>query len=347
MKNILLAGGGTAGHVVPHLALMPFFEKNFDNVYHIGASNQIEKRLFSTTCAQLFKVETPPLKRSLSIQNLTIPFKLFKAIKECEKIIDKVKPCVIFSKGGYCALPVCIAGFNRQIPVVCHESDISLGLANKLVLRRSKAILTTFEETLKDNPKRIYAGPIIRQSFFNKDKQECKRKIGITNSKPVLLVTGGSQGSKAINQAIEKNLSFLTSNFNVIHLLGNNNKPPYSTINGYFPFEFYDTSICVNACDICISRGGSNTLFELLATTTPSLIIPLTKGSRGDQIKNAKYFYEKGALLYATEENLDENLPNLVTKLYKERKLLTLNAKKLNLERGADTVLNVILKYAK
>ena len=346
MKTVLLAGGGTAGHVTPHLAIMPYLLKNFDKIYYISSGKPIEKELIAPTGAQIFTVNTPAFIRSLSPKNLLIPFKLFKAVKECEKIIKQTNPSVIFSKGGYGALPVCLAGFNLKIPVVCHESDLTLGLANKLCVKKAKAMLTTFKETASIYKNGVFVGPPIRKEFFNKDKTQCKKALGITNSKPTLLVTGGSQGSSAINKALGQNLTALIKDFNVIHLHGKNNKPLNSAINGYYPFAFADMPTVISASDICISRGGSNTVFELLATKTPSLIIPLKKGSRGDQIKNAQYFYEKGALLYADEDVLGKNFINLTNELYEKRNQLKRNMQSLNLEKGALKIIEVLTKYS-
>ena len=347
MKNILLAGGGTAGHIIPHIALMPILEKNYDNVYYVGSGKDIEKQLMNDTCAVTFTVDAPAFIRSFSPRNLTIPIKLFKAIKQCEKIIKQTKPNVIFSKGGYCALPVCIAGFNLGVPVICHESDLTLGLANKITRFKAKALLTTFKETAQKYENGVFVGPPVRQEFFNKSKSECRKLLGITDQKPIVLITGGSQGSKVINDALSKNLPAILKKFNVIHLHGKNNKPLNSAINGYYPFAFADMPTVMSACDICVSRGGSNTLFELLSTNTPTLIIPLKKGSRGDQIKNAKYFCDKGALLCADEDELDKKLPELINELYSKRFLLKRNTSNLRLKEGLKHTAEILLKYSK
>ena len=136
-------------------------------------------------------------------------------------------------------------------------------------------------------------------------------------------------------------------NFNVIHLYGKSNKPPYKAINGYYGFPFADMPTAISACDIALSRGGSNTLFELLCTNTPSLIIPLKKASRGDQIKNAEYFYNKKALLMADEDDLNKNIVSLVKELYSKRQALKEGMQKLNLSSGVTKTVNIILNKAK
>ncbi len=347
MKNIILTGGGTAGHVTPHLALANDLKKHFDNIYYVGSGKEIERQLMQNTGAIIYNVESPAFIRSWTLKNLKIPFKLIKAVKKSEEIIKKCNPSIVFSKGGYGALPICLAAFKLNVPVICHESDLSLGLANKLCAKKAKALLTTFEETSKEYANGIYVGPIIRKEFFEKRKQESKRILGIDNDKPVLLVTGGSQGSEIINNALKNSLSLILHRFNVIHLHGKNNKPLYESINGYFPFSFADMPTAVSACDICLSRGGSNTLFELLATKTPSLIVPLVKGSRGDQIKNSRYFSSKGALLYCDENILEEKFIDLIDELFSKQNILKEKMQKLNFESGEKKTLELLLKFAK
>ena len=347
MSTIILAGGGTAGHITPHLAIMPMLKKEFNRIHYIGSGKQIEKNLMQAHVDEIFNLDPPAFIRAFTLKNLTIPFKLLKAVKDCEEYFKKVKPSIVFSKGGYCALPPCLAAFNLKIPVITHESDLSLGLANKLIAKKCNALLTTFKECGEGLKNSYYVGPLLREEFFNKNKAQSKRSLGINNDKPVLLVTGGSQGSQAINDALKVNIQELLRHFNVIHLYGKQNKPIYNAINGYFGFSFADMPTAMSACDIAISRGGSNTLFELLCTNTPSLIIPLKKASRGDQIKNAKYFASKNAILTADEDELVKNLIPLIHRLYNQRQNLINNMKNLNLQNGASKTVEIILQHAK
>ena len=347
MSTIILAGGGTAGHITPHLSIMPKLKKEFASIYYIGSGKQIEKNLMQPHVNEIFNVNPPAFIRSFTAKNLAIPFKLIKAVKDCEEYFKRVKPSIVFSKGGYCALPACLAAFNLNIPVITHESDLSLGLANKLVAKKCNAVLTTFKESGEGLKNAYYVGPLLREEFFNKNKAQSKRSLGINNDKPVLLVTGGSQGSKIINEALKVNIDEILRHFNVIHLYGRQNKPIYNAINGYFGFSFADMPTAISACDMAISRGGSNTLFELVCTSTPSLIIPLKKASRGDQIKNAQYFASKNTVLTADENELEKNLLPLIHRLYNQRQALITNMKNLNLQNGASKTVEIILQHAK
>ena len=343
MYNIVLTGGGTAGHITPLLTVLPFLEKEFDKIYYVGSGKEIEKTLMKDKNVEVFNVDAPAFKRFICTDNLLIPVKLLRAVNKCKEFLKKANPIVIFSKGGYCSLPVCLAAIQLNIPVVCHESDFSLGLANKLVYKKAK-LLTTFDSTAKKYGG-ICVGPPLNQSNKNLTKKQARKIIGIKNNKPVLLVTGGSQGSMLINNAIWQNLPAILSDFNLIHLYGKNNKCPYNAINDYFAFNFTDMNVCISACDICVSRGGSNTIFELLKSKIPSLIVPLKKGSRGDQIKNAKYFCNKKLLLYCDEDDFSSNPINFIKELYIKKELLLSELINYNFTSGSEKIAKILIDY--
>jgi len=346
MKTLILAGGGTAGHVTPLLAVLPLVKDRFDKIIYIGSGKSIEQTLIAPTGVEIRKISPPALIRSLTLKNLTIPFKLFNAINECERILKTSGASVVFSKGGYCALPVCLAAFKLKIPVTVHESDLTVGLANKLTLKRAAIFFTSFEQTAKKYGG-VYCGPPLRSNLFNGDKDRARKQLGIKSKKPVLLVTGGSQGSSAINDAVFNNLGALCEKFNVIHLCGKNKKPTYSAINGYFPFEFIDMKAAISACDFCITRGGSNTLFELLYAKKPCIAVPLKKGSRGDQIKNVLHFEDKKALFYLDEDLLDKKLLTALDHLLIKKNYYIENIRGLNLKNGADEIAKKLIELSK
>ncbi len=343
MSTIILTGGGTAGHVTPLLTILPFLQNKFDKIYYVGSGKEIERSLMQNKNVEIFNVNSPAFKRSFCAENLLIPVRLFRAVVQCKSFLIKTKPKVIFSKGGYTTLPICIAAKQLKIPVVCHESDLSLGLANKLVYKNS-ILLTTFDYTAQKYGG-ICVGPPLNYNDNTLTKEQARKKLGIKNSKPVLLITGGSQGSMIINNAIWKNLNEILNSFNLIHLYGKNNKCPYNAINGYFPFAFTNMSDCIKACDICVSRGGSNTIFELLHAKTPSLIVPLKRGSRGDQIKNAKHFQNKNLVLYCDENDFEKSPIKYINELYFKKDDLLSNLKNYHLSSGSEKIANILLDY--
>lgn len=341
-KTIALAGGGTAGHIVPHLAALPLLKQRFSRIIYFSSGKEIEKKLFFNSGAELFGFNPPAFSRSLKPSNLAIPFKLAKAVKDAMRILEKTHTDVVFSKGGYCALPVCIAAKKLNIPYVCHESDLSLGLANKLTYKSSRALLTVFPETAEKYGG-ICVGPPIRSDLDDYDKATAKKLLGTDDKKPLLLVTGGSQGSAKINGVIRDNLTELTKRYYVLHLTGEKDKAGYKSINGYFPIPFGDMRICLSACDICISRGGSNTLFELLYKRVPCVIVPLKKSSRGDQQKNAGYFLKKNALICCDEDDLSDNVISLCDTLIKNYDYYRKNIETLGIKNGTKEMVKHVL----
>ena len=146
MGTIVLTGGGTGGHIIPNLALLPQLGRYFSRIVYI-AGDGMEARLVPAAGIPFYRTETVKLDRSHLLENFKIPFVMRRAIEEAKSILDTEKPDIVFSKGGYAALPTCYAAKAHKIPVVVHESDYSLGLANRLCTRFAAAVLTSFPET--------------------------------------------------------------------------------------------------------------------------------------------------------------------------------------------------------
>ncbi len=346
-KTIVFAGGGTAGHIVPFLAVYPKLKAIGISAVYIGSGKELEKKLMRNNCDKMCEINPPKLIRGFSpraLKNALLPFELLRARKEAEILLEKINPSVIFSKGGYCALPVCLAATKLKIPVVCHESDLTAGLANKITVKAGARLLCTFSQTAnKLKGERI--GSPMREELFSLSKKEGLKYFGFTKNKPVLLISGGSQGSKIINEAIFKNLPEILKRFNVLHSLGKSKKSAYKPVNGYFAAEFIDMKYALAAADFCILRGGSNSIFETLYAKKPSICVPLKKGSRGDQIKNAHYFEQKGALLYCDENDLSAELIPLLNSLLKNKDEILKNIELLNLQNGTDKLFNILCEY--
>lgn len=353
--KIILTGGGTAGHVMPHLALLEDLKKHFDEIIYIGSKNGIEKKLVSNIPnVKYLEITTVKFIRGFSLKNLLIPFKLLKGISECKKILKKEKPNIIFSKGGFVSIPVCIAAKKLGIPVVSHESDFSLGLANKIIYRYSSAMCCSFKKTCEYGEKCVFTGSAIRKSLMQGDKEKCLKKFSLNTSLPTILVTGGSLGAKSINEKIWQCQKQLLENFNIIHLCGKGktNKDA-NNVKGkgkYIQIEFAEKPEDIYSCaDLVICRAGSNTIFEFLALQKPMLLIPLSSSaSRGDQVLNSKYFKENGFANYVLEENLTkEKLINEIEKLNKEKEKIINNIKNSGFSLGNENILRQILKNLK
>lgn len=301
MKTIVLTGGGTAGHVMPNLALLPNLRKHFERIVYIGTENGIEKGLVGDKL-EYKSISACKLIRKLTLSNFAIPFKLLKSIKEAKKILKEIKPNIVFSKGGFVAVPVVIAARQLKIPVVSHESDMTLGLANKIIYKFCNRMCLSFEPK-KLKKKCVFTGSPIRDDICYGRKEDTK--IHFTNNNKTILFFGGSLGAKPINDAVFSSLDTLTKYYNVIHIVGKGNAKN-TTAKNYIQKEFVNNIGDYYAlCDMVVCRSGANTLFELLKIKKPMLLIPLSKAqSRGDQIENANYFEEKGFAIVLPQEKL-------------------------------------------
>lgn len=346
MANIILTGGGTAGHCIPNLALIPYLKKHYNNIYYVGSKNGIEKKLCNKYNIPFYSITCVKLIRKFTLENIKIPFSLLKGIKECDKLINKLKPDVIFSKGGYVSLPLILSAKKHKIPTFTHESDYSIGLANKIACKYSKKVFTSFPETANHLKNGQYVGSPIRQEIYSRiDKQATLNKYMLLNNKPVLLVLGGSSGSKKINESIRANLKDLLKNYQVVHVCGKKNLDNKIIKKGYCQIEYCEQiEKLFGIAAVCVSRAGSNTLFEILIKKIPTLLIPLPKGiSRGDQIQNAKYFYNKGMVNVLYEQDLSPTtLLNSINSTYANREKLIKNIDKNPVCNASKKIVDVI-----
>ena len=311
--KIIFTGGGTAGHISLNMALIPFFVKRGYEVHYIGSKNGMEKNLISDIPNVIYhEISTGKLRRYSSKENCIDFFRVIKGIMEATKIIKNIKPNVVFSKGGFVSFPVVVGAKINHIPTIIHESDLTVGLANKLSFPFCDKIFLTFkdEENMFEK-KGEYVGAIFLSELNKGKKERAMKMCHFTNSKPNILVMGGSSGVNSINKAIRNNLDILLKNFNIIHICGKGSLDNSIKKKNYVQYEFLKKELAdiFALSDMVISRAGSNSIFEFLYVKLPMLLIPLTKKqSRGDQIENANYFKNKGYCDVIEDEKINSNL---------------------------------------
>ncbi len=326
MKKIVLTGGGTAGHVTPNIALMPALKQAGYEISYIGSYDGIERKLIEELGIPYYGISSGKLRRYFDLKNFSDPFKVLKGYFEAKKLLKKLKPDVIFSKGGFVAVPVVLAAKSRKIPAIIHESDMTPGLANKLCIPSAYKICHNFPETAEHLPseKAVLSGSPIRQELFKGSKEAGLKRCGFDASHPVLLVIGGSLGAAAVNEAVRQALPELLKTYQIIHICGKGKiDPTYRQTPGYIQFDYVKDELrdLLAAADVVISRAGSNAICELLALHKPNILIPLpAKASRGDQLLNAASFKKQGFSYLLEEENVTtESLCQAVHDVYKHR----------------------------
>ena len=321
MKKILFCGGGSAGHVIPNIALIEQLTEY--DISYMGTGG-IEENICKINGIKFYKFDAVKLVRGKVFCNLAIPFKLLKSIKQAGQILDEIKPDLLFCKGGYVCIPPAIAAKKRKIPILAHESDIEAGLANKIIAPKCEKLLTAFPTTASKFKNGKFVGTPMRKNLFNRDSNEAKKSLGI-DSRPTVIVFGGGSGSKIINENLRKIAFELCKKINIIHLCGKGNLVD-TNIYGYKQIEFAEDMGKIYACaDYAVARCGSNSAFELIALKIPTLFIPLeNKSSRGDQVKNAEYFYNAGLCRVLKERDLSpETLKCGISDLIADQKIKT------------------------
>jgi UDP-N-acetylglucosamine--N-acetylmuramyl-(pentapeptide) pyrophosphoryl-undecaprenol N-acetylglucosamine transferase len=351
MKKIVLTGGGTAGHVTPNLALVPALEKQGFKISYIGSKNGIEKELVKARNIDYYSISTGKLRRYFDLKNFTDCFRVVKGFADAVVILKKLKPDVVFSKGGFVSVPVVLAAKFLSIPSVIHESDISPGLANKICIPNAKAVCASFPEALKNIPeqKAVLTGSPIRQALFKGKREKGLEICSFNSNKPVLLVMGGSLGAVHINEILRESVFELTDRFQIIHICGKGNlNADFDGIKGYKQTEYVSSELAdiFACCDIIVSRAGSNSIFEFLALKKPPLLIPLPKEvSRGDQILNAYSFKKQGFADVLEEKDMTKSVfIKKVNELYDNREQYIKTMKQTNLANGVEEVMIQINK---
>lgn len=349
MKTLIMTGGGTAGHVTPALALLPELKKRFDRIVYVGSKDGIERELAQKSGIEFYYVPTVKLERKFTLKNALIPFKLFWGISEAKKLLFQLNPSAVFSKGGYVSLPTVIGAKKLGVPVISHESDMSVGLANKIGAKYSDLFLTSFDVTKSNCKNTVFTGSPLREELFApKDKTALLKKYRLSGRKKILLVFGGSSGSKIINQTLEKCLYKLMNRYDIVHICGKG-KGEDQVEKGYVKMQFCpNMEDLLHLADLVVCRAGANSLFELTALNKPTLAIPLsTKNSRGDQIENAEYFKKRKMIEVLKEENLTENsLYSSILKLETSAPILTQNCKGQNGLNANKKIAELIFKFS-
>jgi len=326
LNRIVFTGGGSAGHVTPNLALITELRSSGWTVDYIGSADGIEKGIITEAGIPFHSISSGKLRRYFDVKNFKDPFKVVKGVWDAYRVLGRLRPDVVFSKGGFVSVPVVMAAKLRGIPVLIHESDITPGLANKLSVPFARKVCVNFPETVRHvkDGKAVCTGLPIRRELLQGRADKARMELDFVRARPVLLIMGGSLGAQAINHAIREKLGELLESFQIIHICGKGNMDPTLVgVRGYRQFEYVSGGLpdYLALTDVVVSRAGATSIFEFLALHKPMLLIPLSRqASRGDQILNARSFEASGYARMIEEEALTGRLlADAVSELYKER----------------------------
>ena len=353
MKKIVLTGGGTAGHVTPNLALLPSLQERGYEIHYIGSYNGIERKLIENSGIPYDGISSGKLRRYFDLKNFSDPFRVVKGYAEARKLLKTYKPDVVFSKGGFVAVPVVLAAKHFKIPTIIHESDMTPGLANKICIPSAAKVCCNFPETLQYLPegKAILTGSPIRRELLTGDRLTGLTYTGLSATKPIILVIGGSLGAVTVNNAVRSLLPRLMEKYQIIHICGKGHlDEALIGRSGYVQYEYVDAPLrhLFAAADLILSRAGANSICEILALRKPNVLIPLSAAaSRGDQILNARSFEKQGFSAVLEEENLsDETLYDAIETTYENRQKFTQSMEKSTLSDAVAIIMELIESYA-
>jgi UDP-N-acetylglucosamine--N-acetylmuramyl-(pentapeptide) pyrophosphoryl-undecaprenol N-acetylglucosamine transferase len=352
--HLLVVGGGSAGHVIPTLPVIALMQQAGAEVSYVGTHSGLEENLLSSAGVTFHAISAGKLRRYWSWQNFTDLFRIALGVVQAIALILRRRPDVVFSKGGFVSFPIAFASWLCRVPVVAHESDLTPGLANRLVLPFVATLCVSFPQT-KINRARVrvvHTGTPLRDSILQGDAARGRALLGLQDGlqdpRPLLVVTGGSLGADALNHVVRRSLSQLTERFVVLHVCGPGKLADVED-PGYLQREYIDEGWgdILAAADIVLSRAGANALFELLALRKLNLLVPLSaQASRGDQLANAAYAEQQGysAVLAESElttGNLLDALADLTERQHEYRHALA----KFTLPDAAESIRVELLRH--
>lgn len=331
MKKILITSGGSAGHALPAIEIAKSFLKNHRvKLLYVGSKNGPEKDLAKEANIPYKGIITGKRRAYFSIENFIDLFKIFFGLIQSFFIFCIFRPDIVFAKGGYVSYPVIVWTKFFSKTLIIHESDIVMGKANLTAIKYARKICLGFpiKYFMQYNKlsipleKLVYTGIPLRKEF-EKLKSEVRHK----NTKPKIVITGGSQGSANINKVISEILPELLKQFEIFHVSGSVDYPllkeKYKNHSNYHVYNFSDTlPYLLSQADLVITRAGANTLSEISCLGKPSIIIPLDNSAQNHQNINAKVYQECSAAVVVTEKNLtSSSLLSIINRLMEDSDL--------------------------
>lgn len=338
---------------MPLLTVAKALEKKIKNtrIVYIGSGNALEKKLVQATDFEYENVSTGKLRRYFSWENFRDFFRFLKGIFQSYRIIKQIQPKVVFSKGGYVSLPVCVAAHFNRVPIIMHESDTVMGLANRLIARIAKRICMTFDlKPEKEKFKYVLTGSPVRKELLKGKPRKMRERLKFSNDKPVLLIMGGSQGAQFINELVYDSLEELLLKFQIIHICGYGKRKLIKKV-GYVNYEYVQDELAdfYALADIIVSRSGANALAEISELQKPNILIPLPSAANNHQYINAKYFSDRGASILVKQKGLEsfkfiEMLQELNQNKIKQKEMKE-NLKKVYNPNAVGDIVEVISRY--
>lgn len=352
--RVIISAGGTAGHINPALAIIEKIKKEDKNseFLYIGTTTRMEKDIVPQKGINYVGIEIFGLKRKLTFENIKVIFKYLKSISKCKKEIKKFNPDIVIGAGGYVTAPVIYAAKKLGYKTLVHEQNSILGLSNKMLLKYTDTLCTSFESMKPKNVNYVYTGNPTSESAINKRPYK-KEDFSLSKSKKLVLIVMGSLGSSTINGVLKKAIDlFSKKSYEVVIISGKSHYDEFKDIKknkNVFIFDYIDDlSRLMKVTDVLVTRAGASTLSEIMATKTPSILIPSPYVTNNHQYKNALDLVNKNAAVLLEEKDLTENtLVSSIDSLIEDSNMrldIKDNLEKLCKRNSATLIYNEIVK---
>jgi len=314
MVSIAFTGGGTGGHIYPGLAIAARLKELIPvRIFWIGSETGMDRGIVEKAGLEFFGIPSGKLRRYFSLQNISDVFRVGAGFLAAHRILKREKPALLFSKGGFVSVPPCIAAASLDIPVFSHESDYSPGLATRINSRFAERIFIPYKESARfisgtTGPKLCVSGNPIRPEFAAADPAKGRAFLGLADSERMMLVLGGSLGSREINGLVREALPELTRHYTLVHQTGEHNDVQEAS-GRYKPYAYFGDEIphVIAAAELVLCRSGAGTIWECGSLRKPMVLVPLRgSGTRGDQVENARLFADAGAAICFTDNDTDK-----------------------------------------
>lgn len=301
----------------------------------------MDAQLVQPSGIHFYSIFAGKMRRYFSWQNFIDPFLVLIGFFQSLFILIRFWPDVVFSKGGYVSLPVAFAAFILRRPIILHESDSRMGLANRITSKIAKRVCVAFPNLWEECQKCVLTGNPIRPEILNGNPDTGYQLTGFTSSRPVVLIWGGSQGAQQVNEMVEENFHNLQHHFQIVHITGKDKKTNINS-SAYHQFEYIGSELkhIYAITDFIIGRAGANSLYEIALVQKPNILIPL---ANSDQLKNSEYFEQMGASLVLREGH---DLYELFIALYnnpEKQKMMKESLKSVARPNAAEEIAELIL----
>jgi len=364
--KLVLAGGGTGGHIFPAIALAKKWKEAGDEVTYIGGTNSLEEKLTKNEEICFHNIPVKPLPRKLSINLMTSVASNFNAVLKARKILKREDPDIVVGTGGYVSGATVLAARLLNIRTLIHEQNSVPGLTNKIAAKFVDKIALSYKESavyfkIKDE-KLVLTGNPVRKKLLEVSSQQARNQLNISTDKRVLLVMGGSQGAASINQLMIEIYDDLIKidNLVIIHITGDDdfNKvkakvDSYKDISQKIIISPFINNIeyPLALADLIISRAGAVTLAEITTLGLPAILIPYPYATNNHQYKNAQILEKSGAAFIYLDDNLNSKviLDQLKNLINDDKKLSEMSnfSKSIGKPEALDKIYNIAYQMAK